>query len=360
MNRSQVHSNSIARGDLIALRRRMLGYSQTELSKISGVSQALISKIEQGLKEATHEQIENFSNALSCHSSFFFQTDREYGPPMSAHPSFRKQASVGQKALDKVIAEFNVRLSQVRTLLRSADIEPELPLPQYDPDEYSDPEEIAAMVRRAWYVPKGPVANLMDFVERAGCIIILCDMEAVKIDGACYRVAGLPPVIFLNKNQPADRMRFTLAHELGHLVMHQYPQPDMEKQADQFASAFLMPREDIGSSLVGLTIEKAAYMKPRWRVSMASIIYRAKALNKIDHYKSDYLWRSMAKHGYRTREPANLDFPHEKPSVIDALIKNLTDDMGYSANELEKIFHLFYSEIKGSYGLHAPGLRIVS
>lgn len=358
MNRNQVHNILSPRGDLISLRRRMLGMNQTELSASSHISQAHISKIEQGIKEPNEEQLSKLANALKCPVSFFYQSDREYGPPMSAHPSFRKQASVGQRSLDKVIADFNVKLSQVRTLLRFADLEPELPLPQYDSDEYS-PENIAAMVRRAWYTPKGPIKNLTEYAERAGCIVFHVDMEAVKIDGASYRVAGMPPVIFLNKYQPADRMRFTLAHEIGHLVMHKYPSIEMEAEADQFASSLLMPKEDISASLSDLTIEKAAYMKPVWKVSMAALIYRAKTLNKIDHYKSDYLWRRMSKLGYRTREPYELDFPNEKPSVITALIENLIDGMSYSDSELEQVFHLFSSEIRESYGLYKPGPRLV-
>lgn len=61
--------------------------------------------------------------------------------------------------------------------------------------------------------------------------MVQCDLDEAKIDGASYRIPGLPPLIFLNRRQPADRLRFSLANEIGHLVMHTYPNPNMEQEA---------------------------------------------------------------------------------------------------------------------------------
>lgn len=339
----------------------MLGLSQAELEVLTGISQAAISKIEQGLKEPNTEQIDRLAQSLACLTSFFFQAEREYGPPISAHPMYRKKASVGQKVLDKVIAELSVRLGHARVLLKSVDFEPELKLPQYDADEYASCiEDVADMVRRAWYVPRGPIRSLMEFVERAGILVISSDMEAARIDGASYQVPGMPPVIFLNRNLPADRQRFSLAHELGHIVLHRFPSPEMEQQADQFAAAFLMPKDDIAGELRDLTLAKAAQLKPHWRVSMAALIVRATTLGKIDAGSSSYLWRQMSFRGYRTREPSSLDFAIERPTLANALISNLTDAMGYSKEDLEHALHLRYDEISDLYGLHsAGGLRRV-
>lgn len=235
-------------------------------------------------------------------------------------------------------------------------------MPQYHVEDFSgDVEAIAENVRRAWYIPRGPIRSLIDYVERAGCIVVPCDMDEAHIDGVSYRIPGLPPLIFLNQNQPADRMRFSLAHELGHLVMHSYPSLEMEVEANKFAAALLMPRADIASELTKLTLEKAAYMKPVWRVSMAALLMRAKSLGKIDQYKSEYLWRQMSMLGYRLSEPPELDFDKEKPTVIGALLRNLTDELEYGENELESILHLKYDELAALYGLRrAPSLRIVN
>lgn len=353
--------SNVFRPEMLGLRRRMVGLSQAELEMATGISQGLISKIEQGLKGPSEEQVEKFASALGCLASFFYQAEREYGPPISAHPMYRKKASVGQKVLDKVIAEFSVRLGHARVLLQSMDMEPELPLPQYDADEFpGQAEEVASMVRRAWYMPNGPVRSLIEYIERAGILVVMSEMEAARIDGASYQVPGIPPVIFLNKNMPADRMRFSLAHELGHVVMHRIPSPDMESQADEFAAAFLLPKEDIAPELTGLTLAKAAQLKPYWKVSMGALIVRAKTLGKIDQGTYSWLWRQMSSKGYRTREPAALDFAPEAPSLTAALLSNLTDNMGYQPQDLEHVLHLKYSELATMYDFRpTSGLRRV-
>lgn len=346
---------------MIGLRRRMLSLSQAELSALSGITQGALSKIEQGIKEASDELVARLATALKCPTSFFFQAEREYGLPISAHAMFRKKVSTSQKVLDRVIAELNVRIAHTRKFLSAVEFAPELPFPVYDLDDFEGkPDAVAENVRRAWLMPRGPIRSLTEYAERAGCLVVHCEMEAAKIDGVSYRIPGLPPIVFLNRNQPADRLRFSLAHELGHLVMHAYPSPSMEQEANQFASALLMPAADIGPELQGLTIEKAAYMKPVWRVSMAAMIYRASDLNKIDRYKAEYLWRQMATRGFRIREPQAVDFAPEKTSLINALVANMTEEMKYGPEELEGLLHLRHEELALMYGLQQQSaLRVV-
>ena len=190
---------SLFRPDLLSLRRRMLGLSQAELAARSELPQATVSRLEQGLREPTTEFIDRLSAALVCQTSFFYQSTREYGAPLSAHPMFRKHTLVGQRVIDQVIASLNVRLAHLRTMFAGVDFKEELPLPAYDIEDFGgDAAEVAAQVRRAWYMPSGPVKSLTEYAERAGCIVVHCEMEEAKIDGVSYRVPDLPPVIFLN------------------------------------------------------------------------------------------------------------------------------------------------------------------
>lgn len=343
------------RPELLGIRRRMRGLSQAELAEKTQISQGSLSKVEQGLKPVNAALIEQFSQALDCPPTFFFQPEREYGPPMSAHPMYRKRASVGQRVLDKVIAEFNVRISHVRTLLRSVDISPELPLPSYDPDDYAGGvEEVADAVRRAWYLPWGPVASVIECLERAGCVVVACEMDHARIDAASYRLPGLPPIIFVNRALGGDRLRFTLAHELGHLVMHPTPTPDMEQQADAFASAFLMPAADIGPELEGLTLAKAAAMKPIWKVSIGALIYRASDLGAVRPTQVDYLWKVRAAKGWSTREPQAFDIPVEAPTLIGGLFEHMLEDGELSMQELAGVLHLHLEELQSLYQLQLP------
>lgn len=350
---------------LLRMARQARGWSQAELSRQSGVSQANLSKLENGLIGSTEDVVGRVAKALRFPESFFFQDHRLIGLPISVHPMYRKRASVGQKAIDRLEAELNIRLMHLRRLLVAAEFEPELPLPRMDPDDFGgDPERIAELVRRTWLVPSGPLYDLIGWIERAGCIVILCDFAALSVDGITVQAPDTPPCIFLNRNQPADRQRFTLAHEIGHIVMHRVPSPDMEDEANAFASALLMPAREIRQKLGGrLTLQRLAALKPVWRVSMNALLYRAKTVGAITSSQSGYLWRQMSSMGYRKVEPPELDFAPEEVGVLPEVIRIHLEDLGYGIEDLCTILHSEEGDLRRMHPL--PGsfatshLRIV-
>lgn len=354
-------SPPIIRNEMIELRRRMLGVSQKVLAERVNMSQGTLSKIEQGLKVVTQEQAEKFSEALSCPISFFTMSERLYGGPISAVPMYRKKASVGIKVLDRLIAEINVRIAHVRKLLQFIEFQPEFDLPSYDPDDYGgDATEIAKNTRKSWYMPSGPVKNVVEVLERAGCLVIDCDMDDTGLSGVSYNLPGLPPMIFINKNQPLDRYRFTLAHELGHLIMHKAPNPNMEVEADTFASEFLMPGRDISPYLRDMSIEKAASLKPFWRSSMASIIFRAKTLGFLNQGQNAYIWRQMSSRGYRINEPVQLSRDGESPTLLAEIFEHVKQELEYDNNEISQVFSLNFDEIQKLYLINKNNaLRLV-
>ena len=351
--------------DLLRVARQARGWSQTELSRQSGVSQANLSKLENGLISPTGDVLDCVTNALHFPRSLFFEPDRMLGLPMSVHPMYRKKASVGQRGLERLEAQLNIRLLHIRRLLKSAELEPELPLPTMDIDEFGgDPERIADLVRRTWLVPTGPMKNLVWWAERAGCVVVQCDFAALSVDGVTISSPGTPPCIFLNRSQPADRQRYSLGHELGHIVMHQVPSPTMEDEANAFASALLMPAREIRPYLSSpLTIQKLAALKPVWRVSMQALLYRAKVLGAITANQSQYLWRQISSLGYKRSEPPELDFPAEEPDVLPEMIRMHLEDLSYEVKELCSVLHVFEDELRRIYPLpsipRAPNLRVV-
>ena len=163
-------------------------------------------------------------------------------------------------------------------------------------------------------------------------------------------------------------MRFTLAHELGHLVMHRFPTATMEDEANQFASAFLMPAGDAASAFQGrrVTLELLAALKPEWKVSMQALLMRAKALGYIDHNQSRYLWQQMGVKGWRLSEPAELDFEHEKPTVLRSIINAHLGALGYTLGDLCSLIPVHEHEFLKLYGPindndpPRPRLRVVA
>lgn len=353
---------------LIARQARRL--SQSELSELTGIDQGLLSKIENGLREPSEDVVRRLSEELKFPPEFFYQSGRIYGLPVSVNT--RKRCSVGVHQLDFILAEVNIRLWNLKKLLQSIELlPPELPLPSLDVDVYSgDIEKIADLVRRTWLLPRGPIDNITECLERAGCVVFWCDFDNIAVDGVTIAsFQDMPICIFLNKHRPADRMRFTLAHELGHIVMHKIPHPEMEEQADHFASAFLMPYHDITEQfkMIGnrITLQNLAYLKPIWRVAMQALLMRAKSIGAISKTQSEYLWKQISIAKIRLQEPPELDFSHEEPKTLKTVLNLHFGELGYSISELSEAVYLYETEFCEKYDINespprGKHLRILS
>jgi Zn-dependent peptidase ImmA (M78 family) len=241
----------------------------------------------------------------------------------------------------------------LKRLLKSIDIQPQLPLPEFDIEEYNgDGEAISELIRGMWNIPPGPINDLTGFVENAGILVVLCDFTGLAIDGISLVIPEIPPCIFINSNQPADRMRFTLAHELAHIILHKVPNEDMERQANEFASALLMPARDIKTYLRGngkANLDRFASLKPIWHVAIQALVMRAKSLDVITDTQHRYLWQQISIRGMRLHEPPELDFPQEVPRLLPKILKTHTTDLGYSVSELAVILCMNDADLRRMY-----------
>ena len=346
---------------LLLLARRYRRLSQAEVAATASLNQGHYSRIENGLvpEGPSADSVERIARALRFPADFFYQDDGLVGLPLSVHPMNRKKASVSEGALKQVHAELNIRLIHLRRYARAVDLEPTLPRPQFDVDEGGGPQEIARKIRMAWSIPDGPLENLTDYCERAGIVVAWCEFDA-PIDGVTMMVRDLPPCIFLNSRAPADRMRFSLAHELGHVIMHRVPTHHIEEEANAFAGELLLPARDLRRAVLGqrLTLDWLARQKAYWRVSMAFLLYRAGDLDLITRHQSEYLWRKISGLGWRTREPQETDFAPEKPSVFPAMVRFHADELGYGLAELGKLLNAEDEDIRRLYGAHLGKHRL--
>lgn len=352
-------------GEMFRLARQFRCLTQKEFAEAICAKASTISRIENGLIDATNDLAQRASKRLNLPLHFFKQPEKVYGLPISVHPLWRKKAAVSQRDIDFALADMNIRLLHVRRLMKSVEFEPVLTLPRFDIESHDgDTQKIATLVRRAWQIPNGPLDDLTAWVERAGCLVIHVDLPDAAMDGVTLRSPDLPPCIFLNKHLPADRMRFTLAHELGHLVMHRFPTPDMENEANAFAGQFLVPADDIRPYFHGRRIDLRllAALKPEWRVAMQSLLYRAKEMGCVDNNQARYLWQQFNRLKIRMREPAELDFPNEVPTLAPKMLTLHLESLGYSMADLEKVVCMYESEIPVFHHLKTekPRLKLVS
>jgi Zn-dependent peptidase ImmA (M78 family) len=213
------------------------------------------------------------------------------------------------------------------------------------------------MVRTLWKIAPGPVPNVVQAIEDAGGIVFRCDFGSNKIDALSQWLQGLPPIFFVADRIPTDRMRWTLAHELGHVVMHQIPTEDTEREADRFASEFLMPATAIRPYLKDLSLSKLAALKPHWKVAMSALLKRAADLRTITPRQRNYLWMQMGAHGYRTEEPVTL--PPEEPTLVRELIDIHRQELGYSEKQISELLVLHEREARSEYLKSERGLCVV-
>lgn len=351
-------SEGAANREMLVLARQARGLTQTELAERLGLSQAQISKIENGLDEADRALVERYAQVLGYRSSFFHQKDTLVGLPPYHH---RKRARLGAKKLDAIYAELNIRRMHLQTLVRSAELSTPKALPDLRLDEFGgDSAEAARVLREHWLLPRGPLKDVTRAVENAGVLVLACDFGTDLLDGLSLRVEGLPPLIFLRADMPGDRYRFTLAHELGHLAMHWYsPTSDdlMEAQADRFAGAFLMPAHDIVPYLSGLTLNKLIMLKQVWGLSMQAILYRAKDLGAIGQRQYEGLWRQISRAGYRKSEP--VEVPRERPGLLTEVVELHLDDLGYGVEDVSCLLHLTVAEFVRLYLQGSSKLRAI-
>lgn len=355
------------RGTLLRMARHLRGFTQKKCSDRVGVAQAVYSRMENDLVEVDDEMVRRASGLFDLPAEFFDLNDPVYGPPVSVHPMLRGPARVTARDVDMITAELNLRVMHLRRFLESVELNPSLDIPRLDAESYASPAEIADIVRRHWKVPSGPIKNLTRLMERAGIVIGFSDFGGASISGVTFSAPGQPPIVLLNPGHPADRVRFTLAHELGHMIMHRFPTSEMEKEANHFASVFLLPRQELRESLRGrrITLEVLASLKPEWKMSMQGILFAADREGILTKNQARYLWTQISARGWKTAEPTSLDFAHDRPTVLPTILKALLNDLGFEKSEVlhmarvkEKEFDRLYPYLSEEPTL--PRLRIVN
>lgn len=320
---------------MLVLARESRGLSQAELAAAIGASQGKVSKYENGLLDMSDDDLALIADALDYERDFFFQTDPIQGLGTSLLFN-RKRKTAPIHVQRRVTAQMNVVRMQIDRLLRGAEVLSENRFEKLDIDAFDgDAEAVAKRTRAAWRLPPGPIRNLTTAIESAGGVVAVCDFGTDRVDAAHVWLDGLPPMFFMNAAVPGDRHRFSLAHEIGHAIMHNMPSDDVEAEADRFASEFLMPAEEIGPQLIGMSIKRAAQLKMQWKVSMQALIVRAWHLGRITERRYRSLYTQISVHGYRKNEP--FPIPFERPTVIAELLRIHREHHGYSDVDLRRL-----------------------
>lgn len=226
-------------GDVLAVARKARGLTQIELAELVGLTQPAINRYESGDRDPDQHIVAKLAEILSVTDDLLIHGNRFRGA-LAVDAHMRRHKTTKASAWRQLEARLNLLRVHASFLFEEVAINSEQHVPAFDP-EFTAAEDAARLVRAQWRMPMGPVVNLTRWMEAAGCLVFEEDFATQRIDGLSQWVDDYP-VMLINANAAPDRKRLTLAHELGHLVLHSTnPTENMETEATAFAAEFLMP-----------------------------------------------------------------------------------------------------------------------
>lgn len=326
----------------LTLARERRGLKKSELAEQVGVNPRLVTEWEasrKGRHAPPDDTLGRIAAALRFPVSFFFQP--EIAVPEAGAVSFRSLAS-------KTAAQRDAALGAgALAYALSGWIESRFDLPEVNlPDMRGESPEVAARaLRERWGIGVQPIRSMVHLLESNGVRVFSLAEKCLEID-AFSSWNGDKPFCFLNTMKTAEHSRFDCAHELGHLVMHRHGAPSdrsAEREADAFASAFLMPMETIRAYVPEMaTLRTLIQLKSTWAVSVAALAYRAHKSGKLTdrHYRGICI--DLNRRG-RANEPDPIT-NRETSQVLQKVFAALRED-GVSKADVAAALHLYQQDI---------------
>lgn len=322
------------------------GKSILELADEINVTKQAISQFENGKNTPSLNNLLELSKILKVPTSYFFEIDEENVSVGNTY--FRALMSSNKK--DR-LSQIN-RTKKVTLLYKilSEYLEfPKLNLIEIN-REKEDIENIALKLREKWNLGLNPINNIVNLLERNGIIVSAFNTETDDIDAfsqlSSYNDEKYFCVVLGNDKNSATRRQFNTAHELGHILLHDWENNDieeiskdefrkMEEEANQFAAAFLLPKESfIKDLLYEKNLDFYVELKKKWKVSISAMIMRAYQLEKLNINQYQYLMRQLAQRGWRKKEPYDEIIKMEQPTLFKKSIQMLFDNNILNAKEL--------------------------
>ena len=342
----------------IARQRKLL--TKGQLAKSVGVTPRMVSLYEAGEKSPSSETLVRIADALGFSVEYFGKGALD--TPSQDAASFRSLAKRTGYERDAALAAGALAFDFVRLLKEKRFRLPEPALPDL---RGVDPETAATIVRTQWNLQRRPIANAIHELESRGVRVFSLHEPGENIDAFSLWYND-EPFIFLNTQKSAERSRHDLGHALGHLILHKHGAPQghiAEREADAFASAFLMPREAIlAGARTYPTLESLIPVKKKWKVSLASLVFRLHRLQIISDWHYHLLFTELSRLGYRKSEPEGV--PREMSQVLEKVFAylrkqgvakhHLASELAIPVSELESlVFGLVTLTVKGSAGIES-------
>ncbi|MGE0789764.1 MAG: XRE family transcriptional regulator [Sandaracinaceae bacterium] len=329
----------------LTLARERMGLTKTSLAVKIHKTPAALSQFESGQVRPDARTVGVLAFALGVPPSFF--TVAHHAPlPSIDNCHFRSLRSASQRDRRRLLATACLRSQIIEALGQHVDFPPErISEVAATASDAAEIEQCAVATRKGWGLGMGPIPNLTTLLESRGVVVSEIPTECRKVDAFSTWHARRPLVFLVMYKGSASRTRFDAAHELGHLVMHDDVtpgSPSLERQANRFAGAFLIPRESFLAECPRRIHWDHLYeMKRRWRVSVAGLVRRGYDLGVYSEsaYRRAYMHLNAT--GERTSE--KHEPPEEPPTLLrqaltivreDGVLTRIAEQLGLSQSTI--------------------------
>lgn len=320
-------------GERIKWARKGAGLSLQSLGEAVNLTKTTISKFERGQQTPSSQQLIALAKAMQVRTEYFFRPQRlDIG-----QVEYRKRANTPQKLLDRIKTDVLEQAERWEELLSFYPQPPIAPfaLPVTLPariQTLDEVEVVAEAMQDAWQLGRNPIPDMIDTLEAHGLLVIVTDKDdSAKFDGLAGTV-NHKPMVSIGSAWPGDRQRFTLAHELGHLVLGGCLAEglDEEKACHRFAGAFLLPRQAVtahfGAHRTALEWQELYLLKHEFGISMGAGLYRLRDCSVISDSLLNKMWKNYSAQGWRKQEP-NKAYPTEQTVLFKQLVyRGLAED----------------------------------
>ena len=316
----------------------------TRLAALVGVQARSITAYEKGEFAPSEDMLAELARHLRFPAAFFSGPDLDV--PTSRSVSFRALSKMTAGQRDSALGAGALAL----TLNDWLDARFRLPEPIISELHGEEPEAAAQMVRDQWGLGYRALPNLIHLLELKGVRVYSLTQDTRNADAFSFWLNDVP-FVFLDRSTSAERVRFDVAHELGHLVLHKRGGPvgqDAETQANAFAAAFLMPASSVFATVRhAVTLTSLVQLKKKWGVSVAALAHRLWKLQAL----SDWQYRSMCIEmaPYRRNEPEPME--HEGSQVLAKMFEALHAE-GVTKAQIAKELSLARADLESlTFGL---------
>ncbi|MGV3617306.1 MAG: ImmA/IrrE family metallo-endopeptidase [Fimbriimonas sp.] len=323
----------------IRLARHRRGKTIARVAAEVGVSVQLVAKWETGERDPG-DRLPALALALDFPEEFFYGEDVHSTDP--AGVSFRRR-----RASTKALRERNVAAGDLAADVVSPGIHRYLELPEPDlPDlSGSDPTAAARSLRQQWGLGSGPIANMVHLLEAKGVEVFFVNEASDCVDGFCLWRDDRPFVFLSTVKPDGARGRFDAAHELAHLVLHPgrdfeaCPDDEAEREANAFASAFLLPAETFGYEAPAvLDLPAFGLLRSRWGASIQAMVRRLRDLGRFTPWQYENAMIRMSGMGWRSGPEPGA--PRREDSYVHARLLEHLGDGGLGPREFAASLHL--------------------